>query len=122
MLTYVNNKFVWCGGYESRDIPKCAGMRWNPEVREWWTDKVDIAMRIKDADEKAISAIKEMVESKKKIIIDSMAESSDAKIPCPEGLSYLPYQVAGINCALTIYSKGGLIPSRSGVLFGDEMG
>jgi len=123
MLTYSNNKFVWLGGFETRNIPKGAGMRWNPKIKEWWTDNINIAVKLmSSADENAIGAINKTIEGKKRVIVDSMASESSAKIPCPEGLSYLPYQVAGINYALNIYSKGGLNPSCSGVLFGDEMG
>ncbi len=42
----------------------------------------------------------------------SSATSADIRIPAPEGLSYLPYQLAGIQYAL----------GKSGVLIGDEMG
>jgi SWI/SNF-related matrix-associated actin-dependent regulator 1 of chromatin subfamily A len=122
MLTYSNNIFVWCGGYESRNIPKAAGMNFDPIIK-WWTDNVNVAVKLMgSADEKATGAINKIIADKKKAIEDSMASESSAKIPCPEGLSYLPYQVAGINYAVNIYSKGGLIPSCSGVLFGDEMG
>jgi hypothetical protein len=122
MLTYSNNIFVWCGGYESRNIPKSAGMRFDPIIK-WWTDNVNVAAKLMDsADEKAVGAINKIIEDKKRAIEDSMTSESNANIPCPEGLSYLPYQVAGINYSLNIYSKGGKNPSCSGVLFGDEMG
>ena len=42
----------------------------------------------------------------------SYAKDSDAEIPCPEGLSYLPYQRAGISYAM----------SREATLIGDDMG
>ncbi len=42
----------------------------------------------------------------------SHAKISDAVIPCPEGLEYMPFQKAGIEFAL----------DKSHVLFGDDMG
>ena len=42
---------------------------------------------------------KEDVEERKEQVEKSWAEDSDMDIPCPEGLSYLPYQRAGIDYA-----------------------
>jgi len=51
---------------------------------------------------------------RKEAVAESRAATTtaDINIPCPDGLAYLPYQIAGINYAL----------KRTGVLFGDEMG
>lgn len=49
----------------------------------------------------------------------SRAATSDFEPPCPEGLSYMPFQKAGIHFLAN--RKGGS-PSHSGVLIADEMG
>lgn len=55
---------------------------------------------------------REQIEAEQSAIQASRASDSDAVIPAPENLSYLPYQRAGIR-----FAKG-----RPGVLIGDEMG
>ena len=45
-------------------------------------------------------------------LVASYAKDSNADIPCPEGLSYLPYQRAGISYAM----------AREATLIGDDMG
>jgi SWI/SNF-related matrix-associated actin-dependent regulator 1 of chromatin subfamily A len=68
-----------------------------------WTKGVRGVMHAVCSDEGKV--VKEAVET-------SRATDADINIPVPEGLSFLPYQKAGIAYAL----------KRNGTIFGDEMG
>lgn len=109
MLTVKENRLVWIGGFETRNIPKAAGMRWDPANKEWWTTDESRAIALLNyADENA----KIRLQKTEIAIAASEAADSEAEIPVPEGLSYLPYQRAGIAYAM----------HRPGTLIGDEMG
>ena len=41
-------KFIWKGGYKTKDIPKAAGFRWDPGVKRWWTVDVQAARKLFD--------------------------------------------------------------------------
>jgi SNF2-related domain/Helicase conserved C-terminal domain/LAGLIDADG-like domain len=114
MLTYKDQKFVWCGGYETRHIPKGAGLRWDPQAKRWWTVDPSRAGAIPEQhlDEAARAQLGQVVQARRAAIEQSRAQDADITLPCPEGLEYLPYQRAGIAYAL----------GREGVLIGDEMG
>lgn len=112
-LTATANKFIAVTSYEERAIPKAARFRWDPQARHWWTDDADIASNLIDfADAKARAILDKGGENKAAEIAASRADDWDGDIPCPEGLSYLPYQKAGIAFAM----------SRRNTLIGDEMG
>lgn len=59
-----------------------------------------------------VRVVEETPEERAKLIEQSRAGDSSIEVPCPPGLSYLPYQKAGID-----YARNHL-----NVLFGDEMG
>lgn len=100
--------------YSDKDVVKAAGFRWDPDRKNWWTGSAEIAAKVSTPE--AAAKMMAAVEEKKAVAAEMVAESriagSDADIPCPEGLAYLPYQRAGIATAL----------KRNAVLFGDEMG
>ena len=105
--------FVAQCDYEERAVPKSAGWRWNPTEKAWWTsDRQKAATLIEYADEAARSILSAEAESREKALELSRAADADVEIPCPDGLSYLPYQRAGIAYAL----------NRPNVLIADDMG
>ena len=112
-LTKLGDKYVWTGGYDTRDLPKQAGFRWSPEERRWWTTFKDSAARLSQY---AGSELKADLESysanKTKSLNESRAATADIDLPRPDGQEYLPFQKAGIQYAL----------QRKNVLLADEMG
>lgn len=58
----------------------------------------------------------EVVQARERAVAASKATDATIDIPAPEGLSYLPYQRAGISRALEILQGG------KGAFIGDEMG
>lgn len=108
-LQHDGRRYVWSGTYAERLLPKEAGFRWDPDAKLWYTTD----------HRKAESLINYMAASAlnaraawKETLQASRATDSEIEIPAPEGLSYLPYQKAGIAYAA----------SRKSVLIGDEMG
>lgn len=122
-ITHENTPlFIWEGGFETKDIPKQAKFWWHGGGcwencaacaagigRKWWSPKTAYAARLVDyADAKAKEALGEHLAT----VEASKAADADIEVPAPEGLSYLPYQRAGIAYAL----------GRDGTLIADEMG
>lgn len=103
--------------YEQRQLAKDAGFRWDGYKKHWYTTDPAIAELLGDPDAMARRQTQraEAERQAAQQIQASRAASSNAVIPAPEGLEYLPYQVAGIEFARNV--MGG-----RGVLFGDEMG
>ena len=107
------NSWVARSTFEERALPKSVGFRWNPAQKIWWTDDPQKAARlIEYADEAVKEEINNIEQNRKAAIESSKAVEADIEIPVPEGLSYLPYQRAGIAYA----------SSRQHCLIGDEMG
>ena len=92
--------------YETKDLVKGAGFRWDPNGKVWWTDRREIAERL-DPDKARASA-----EHDQASVDASKAVDADVSIPVPPGLSYLPYQRAGI----------AYMVDKPNVLLADEMG
>lgn len=102
------------------DAMKANGMRFDPDGKKtslpksWWTDDPAVAEKLKlvagEADSRAIHA--ELTRARRETVIASYAADSTAEFPCPKGISYMPYQRAGIAYAV----------AREGTLFGDEPG
>lgn len=95
--------------YEQKDIVKAAGFRWDGAMRQWYTTDAAVAAKLDD-----IEALRQRVAAantaKVEAIQMSRASESDADIPRPEGLEYLPYQRAGIAYACRMFGfeiKGG---------------
>jgi len=96
---------------------KQAGFWWDPKSKVWWTEDPVKALRLEFAGSDSVKAsIQKAIQSKReaeqKSLEHSRATHADIDIPAPEGLSYLPYQKAGIQYAL----------AREATLIGDEMG
>lgn len=92
--------------WETKDLVKAAGFRWDPASRYWWTIDPMIAAKLSPgiADE-AVRQVNASIEA-------SRATTGTTTIPVPAGLTYRPFQVAGIEYMM----------KRDAVLLGDEMG
>ena len=112
-LTLENNVFVWRGGFEPRHLPKAAGFRWDAANKRWHTADVTAAAKLREyADVTATAAFEQTVAVHAAAKIASRATDARIDIPAPAGLSYLPFQKAGIAFA----------HDRANVLIGDDMG
>lgn len=43
-----DDRYVWTGGYRTREVPKQAGFRWDTEKKYWWTTDLTSARRLFD--------------------------------------------------------------------------
>jgi SWI/SNF-related matrix-associated actin-dependent regulator 1 of chromatin subfamily A len=96
--------------------------RFNPTTKSWIVHRTASAelgrllRRLPDVtvagDPEALAALAGAEDEKRAAIEASRASASDAVLPVPEGLEYLPYQKAGIVSAL----------NRTNTLLGDEPG
>ncbi len=106
---YKRERYEWIGGFGDRDIAKAAGLQWDAVATRWWTVFDHVAERLAEyASAGAIERLCGFQETLKA----SRSTAGTANIPCPEGLEYRPFQVAGIEWCL----------SRPASLLGDEMG
>ena len=113
ILSCEGNTYFAISRYDDREVLKQAGFRWNRDLKRWETADPAVASRlIKCADDHARALLADTARTREESIKASKSVSSDFNPPCPDGLSYLPFQKAGIAYGLT----------RRGVLFGDEMG
>lgn len=88
--------------YQHRHLAKDAGFRWDPQNRYWWTSREDVARLLMDpaAAEAKRNEFARIGAERKALIEESRAASVDIELPAPHGLSYLPFQRAGIATAL----------------------
>lgn len=108
-----DKSFVARSDYDERHIPKDAGFRWNPAQKIWWTDDPKKAAALGQyADATVAEKIKDLLAEKQEVVEASRAVDAGIDIPAPEGLSYLPFQRAGIAYAT----------ARPTTIIGDEMG
>lgn len=100
LITYQKSEtgglYVATTQYSDRDVIKKAGFMWNPETRKWWTKFPARAALLRDyCDDAALTALSEHIGK----VEASRATTSEAEIPSPDGLAYLPFQKAGIAYA-----------------------
>ncbi len=118
-----SGEYRWIGGYESKDLPKQAGFRWDPNCRRWWTRAADRAVRLveyaDDAARTALRPVQAALAASRSTGTEPVTPASPEapaapldEIPCPAGLAYLPFQQAGIRYAM----------GRPSTLIADEMG
>ena len=108
-----DGRFVWSGGFSTKDIPKSAGFRWDPLTKLWWTDDISKAARLAaHADETASVDLAPVAEAHSAKLDASRALTSSDVIPVPDGLEYYGYQKAGITYAA----------QQDATLIADEMG
>jgi Helicase conserved C-terminal domain/SNF2-related domain len=109
-------KWIVRSAYADKDVVKAAGARWDRDRKTWWTDKPEVAAKLANGDAAAIALInaERLAQHERTVaaIEASRAADADIDIPAPAGLTYLPYQRAGIA-----YAK-----NRRSTLFGDAMG
>jgi SWI/SNF-related matrix-associated actin-dependent regulator of chromatin subfamily A-like protein 1 len=124
--------FTWHAPYQLNPFVKERGWQYadSPD-KHWWTtdagnvratceaiagfnrDVTDERMRVKlHVSEAARAEVEAQSALKVASITASRASSADIEIPCPEGLSFMPFQKAGVAYCL----------ERDAVLLGDEMG
>lgn len=46
LLKKEGNRYIWLGGYDTREVPKLAGFRWDSVARHWYTDSSAIAQKL----------------------------------------------------------------------------
>jgi len=121
--------FVAVADYSEKDTPKSAGFWWHGSPcrraacaacaagvkKSWWTADAAKAARLSsaaDAAAKAALATHTAAVAASRATAPIAADAAPIEIPVPVGLTYLPYQLAGIQYAA----------SRCGTLIADEMG
>lgn len=97
-LTYANGIFNCICSYAEKDYPKAAGFVWDKITPHTWATKdAGVAYKlIKVANKEALEAITLYMAKASENMEASRAKDADVDLPCPEGLSYLPFQKAGI--------------------------
>ena len=107
-----NSIFFAEATFAEKDIPKSAGFRWNGTEKRWEAP-LDIALDLQCyAEEATLQIISTLQQQRVEAIKHSTATNADFEVPAPDGLSYLPYQKAGIAFAA----------SRMSTLLADDMG
>ena len=122
-------RFVLTIAYEDREFAKRNGFRWDPGNKEraikgcWYTFDERYALRlIEYADEDTRRHLRPHVVDEDAVQA-SRATDAEIEVPCPSGLAYMPFQLAGIAYALMKFgTKGGDASPSRGVLFAHEMG
>lgn len=113
-LKYYEDRYVVKCTFEERYEPKRNGFIWDRELKMWCTVDPKRAKRLiefsidNETKEKILNDINTLEEREKA----SRSLSSDISVPSPKGLSYYPFQKAGID----------FINKHDSVLLADEMG
>ena len=106
-------RFVFCGTFEEREVPKSARFQWDSARRQWWTGNHEQANELRCiADNHALCAIDDQRGKAAAWITASGARDAAIDIPCPPALAYMPFQKAGIAYCL----------ARPACLIADSMG
>lgn len=99
--------------YSEKDTLKFASFMWNPAWKQWETVKPEIAQNLLQyCDPTAVQALQQKQSLHVEKINESKKVNTDFVVPCPEGLSYYPFQRSGVE----------FISKRGNVLLADEMG
>lgn len=109
-ITHEDGRFVAVEAYQDRDELKRAGFAYT-KSRGWMVRDWRKALRFEgDCDDLAQAEISRQRNEERASLLASRAQDSDLDLPCPTGLSYLPFQRAGIAYALRIF---GDLPDAS---------
>lgn len=111
-----------------RALVKDAGFRWEPTRKLWATASATVAAELLATLRASDDVADDVADAIGKAVADEGAQAAEAvvasramdcniDIPAPEGLSYLPYQKAGIA-----FLRERLANEGSGALLADEMG
>ena len=132
ILTYRDGCFVASASYDERHLPKEAGFWWHPShvscysrqkgyrclaceaglEKSWWTPDPSKAVRLASvADDKAKEALR-IVSGK---LESSRSASSNIDILCNVGMSYMPFQRAGIEYIINNTDRGTLLADEMGL-------
>jgi hypothetical protein len=126
------NRFEWRGAFGTHAVAKAAGFAFEGHTKTWHSagykndrsekEQALCAARLMQyADDSAKARIPAdvltAVGMENAMLENSRATDSDAVIPCPDGLAYLPFQKGGIAFARAAFARG-----QNGVLIADEMG
>ncbi len=118
-MKLVNEIGIWeaVTAFGEGDVPKAAGFRWLKDRKRWQATSALMALELSEyaseADQTRLRAEVDQIKAAEEAkVAASRATDADISIPAPEGLSYLPYQRAGIA-----YADG-----RTDTLIADEMG
>jgi len=107
------NRFEAFSTFDEKHISKNAGFSWDSVGKVWVTSAPAKALKLKEyADVATLLKIEELTKAENELLSKSLAIDSSIAIPAPTGLSYLPYQKAGIEFASL----------RQNCLIADEMG
>jgi SWI/SNF-related matrix-associated actin-dependent regulator of chromatin subfamily A-like protein 1 len=99
--------------YPQRGIFKEAGWTWLNEKKCWTTSDLLKARQLEEYFKDSAKALaRKLAVSHDRAVRESRATKSRIRIPAPRGLTYLPFQRAGIE----------FIAKRTNVLLADEMG
>lgn len=121
-VSFRNGVWVSSFDYDNRGIPKAAGFWWHGGNcrsgckacaaglgKVWWTPYAEKAALLRQhCDQSALQAL----DGHTQAVEASMATDADIDVPAPDGLSYLPFQRAGIAYAM----------GRQRTLIADAMG
>lgn len=107
-IRYRDGMYYCLCDFTEKEIPKRAGFTWDKVNRLWVTPWAITAAKIAPDDPAVIEGLSRLSEVAQK----SGAAYSEFSVPAPDGLSYRPYQLAGIE----------FMRNRRSVLLGDEMG
>lgn len=104
LLTWTGARWeVRCSSAESYK-PKQAGFHHDYKQNCWWSGRQEIAKQFEiyadDRAKKRFAQAVEQVQLSKAVGIDDL-NVDEYEIPCPKGLSYMPFQRAGIIVALS---------------------
>lgn len=112
-ITQNGSRYTAESRFEEKDLLKKAGFRWDPTSKRWYTDDVRVASKLAYAADASIKpALETLALELETSKLASRATNANVEIPAPEGLSYLPFQKAGIAFA----------SDKKNVLIGDDMG
>lgn len=96
-------RFVFRCSYDERLLPKSMGFYWDPKRKEWYCDaaKWYLADQLsRYSDESAAYQLKKNKGQITDVSIEASYKAhSTIEVPSPDGLRYLPYQLAGIEFA-----------------------
>lgn len=106
-LYYKDNTFYCQCSFHEKDYPKKAGFKWNTELNVWFTESTASAYLLSNELNMKFEGYEDLIDK-------SVAKEPTTKldVPAPSGLSYMPFQLAGIEYAI----------EKDNVLIADEMG
>lgn len=95
-----SGRYVLYSSFDERLIPREAGFNWNADTKNWYTEDMDIAVKLMQyADDNLAYELKDYVAVSQAGFTASKAIACNMDIPAPTGKDYFPFQKAGIKYA-----------------------